>query len=109
MDTNESQEPTLDIQTLWDRWFVEYADILNGVPLVLPPLREINHRIPLIDKNKQYNYHLPRCPDTMKPQLMEKLRMYVDTGWWIPKAVSQATPLLCIPKKSGKLCTVVDC
>jgi hypothetical protein len=59
MDTNESQEPTLDIQTLWDRWFTEYADILNRVPPVLLPLREINHRIPLIDKNKQYNYHLP--------------------------------------------------
>ena len=109
MNTNESQEPTADIQRLRDRWFAEYADILNGVPSVLPPLREINHRIPLIDENKRYHYHLPRCPDAMKPQLMEKLRTYVDAGWWIPKAVPQAAPLLCIPKKSGKLRTVVDC
>ena len=27
----------------------------------------------------------------------------------MPKAVPQATPLLCIPKKTGKLRTVVDC
>ena len=45
----------------------------------------------------------------MKPQLMEKLRQYVDVGWWVPKAVPQATPLLCIPKKTGKLHMVVDC
>jgi hypothetical protein len=88
---------------------MKFADILNRVPLELPPLREINHKIPLIDNDKQYHYHLPRCPDTMKPQLMDKLRTYIDAGWWIPKTASQAAPLLCIPKKSGKLQTVVDC
>jgi len=88
---------------------VKYADILNGVPPELPPLREINHRIPLIDDGKRYYYHLPCCPDTMKPQLMEKMKQYVGAGWWIPKAVLQAAPLLCIPKKSGKLRMVVDC
>jgi len=45
----------------------------------------------------------------MKPQLMEKMKQDVGAGWWIPKAVPQAAPLLCIPKKSGKLRTVVDC
>jgi len=45
----------------------------------------------------------------MKPQLMEKMKQYVGVGWWIPKAVPQAAPLLCIPKKLGKLRTVVDC
>ena len=79
------------------------------MPSELPPLREINHHIPLMDDGKRYNYHLPRCPNAMKPQLMEKLRLYVDSGWWVPKAVPQAAPLLCIPKKTGKLRTVVDC
>jgi hypothetical protein len=40
---------------------------------------------------------------------MEKLWKYVDVEWWVPKSVPQATPLLCIPKKTGKLRTVVDC
>jgi len=88
---------------------VKFADIFGGVPSELPPLREINHRIPLMDNGKQYNYHLLRCPDAMKPQVMEKLQLYVDSGWWVPKAVPQAAPLLCIPKKTGKLRTVVDC
>ena len=113
IDTNAgsrgSQQEPNDFQRLREQWFTKYADIFNGVPLELPPLREINHRIPLIDDGKRYYYHLPRCPDAMKPQLMEKLRQYVGAGWWIPKAVPQAAPLLCIPKKSGKLRTVVDC
>jgi len=45
----------------------------------------------------------------MKLQLMEKMKQYMGAGWWILKAVPQAAPLLCIPKKSGKLRTVVDC
>jgi len=45
----------------------------------------------------------------MKLQLMEKLRQYTDTGWWTAKVVPQAAPLLCIPKKLGKLWTVIDC
>jgi hypothetical protein len=98
-----------DIPRLCEKWLDRYTDIINGVPLVLPPLRAINHRIPLISDSKRYHYHLPRCLDAMKPQLMEKLWQYINAGWWIPKTAPQAAPLLCIPKKSGKLCTVVDC
>ena len=106
---NNEEPNSIDIQKRHEHWYTKFADIFNGVPPGLPPLREINHRIPLIDEGKRYHYHLPCCPNAMKPQLMEKLRQYVDMGWWIPKAVPQAAPLLCIPKKTGKLCTVVDC
>ena len=108
-DTCSDQQVSVNFQTLCERWYTKFTDILNGVPLELPPLREINHKIPLIDNDKRYHYYLPRCPDAMKPQLMDKLRTYIDAGWWIPKTASQAAPLLCIPKKSGKLQTVVDC
>jgi len=104
-----SRESETKLQAVRERIFAKFADIFGGVPSELPPLREINHRIPLMDNGKRYYYHLPRCPDAMKPQLMDKLRQYVNSGWWIPKAVPQAAPLLCIPKKTGKLRTVVDC
>jgi hypothetical protein len=55
--------------------------MLSGAPSELLPLREINHRIPLIDEHKQYHYHLPQCPKAMKLQLMEKLQQYTDAGW----------------------------
>jgi len=40
---------------------------------------------------------------------MEELWQYTDVGWWTAKAVPQVAPLLCIPKKLGKLQTVIDC
>ncbi|KIK12982.1 hypothetical protein PISMIDRAFT_18316 [Pisolithus microcarpus 441] len=75
----------------------------------MPPLREVNHRIPLIDEGMRYTYHLPRCPDSLKPQLAEKIQLYTKAGWWERASVSQAAPMLCIPKKNGKIRTVVDC
>jgi hypothetical protein len=49
---------------------------MNGAPERLPPLREVNHKIPLIDESKRYKYHSPRCPDSLKPELMEKIARY---------------------------------
>jgi hypothetical protein len=40
---------------------------------------------------------------------MEKVSHYVTAGWWEEKKIPQASPLLCIPKKDGRLRTVVDC
>lgn len=97
-----------DAPQLRKQWFENYKDITNGVPEVLPPLREVNHRIPIIDSSKVYHYHLPRCPDAMKPALMEKLRRYNRAGWWKFKTAPQAAPMLCIAKKTGDLRTVFD-
>ena len=47
-----------DISQLREQWFHKYSDILGGAPPELPPLREVNHRIPLIDEGKRYTYHL---------------------------------------------------
>ena len=74
------QEPK-NIQTLYEQWFIKYADIVNSVLLELPPLRVVNHHIPLISDNKQYHYHLPCYLDAMKLQLMEKLQQY----WGSPR------------------------
>jgi hypothetical protein len=40
---------------------------------------------------------------------MEKIDRYLRAGWWEEKNVPHASPLLCIPKKDGRLRTVVDC
>ena len=82
---------------------------MGGAPPELPPLWEVNHRIPLIDEGKRYTYHLPRCPDSLWEQLSDKIRQYMGAGWWEMKSTPQAAPMLCIPKKNGKLRTVVDC
>ena len=96
-------ESVTHLQAICEHLFTKFTDIFGGVPPELPPLRQINHQIPLMEDGKQYYYHLPHCPDAMKLQLMDKLWQYIDSGWWIPKVVPQAAPLLCILKKMGKL------
>ncbi len=86
----------------------EYDDLLQPVPPGLPPFRVVNHSIPLIDEHKKYVYRLPKCPEALKPKLLEKIERYTKAGWWVPAQVDQAAPLMCIYKKDGGLRTVVD-
>ena len=97
------------IPRLRARWLEEISDITGPIPLVLPPFREVNHCIPLIDPSKQIKHRYSKCPDSLRPQLMDKIERYIAAGWWEEKNVPQASPLLCIPKKDGRLRTVVDC
>ncbi|KAG6897042.1 hypothetical protein C0995_010837 [Termitomyces sp. Mi166 len=89
-------------------WQQEFADIVNGTKEELPPWREVNHEINLIDEGKQYKYHLPRCLQALQEQLHEKTNRYFNAKWWEPQAATQAAPLLCIPKKDGTLQTALD-
>jgi hypothetical protein len=97
------------IPQLRERWLKEISDITGLIPLELPPFSEVNHRIPLIDPNKPIKHRYSKCPDLLHPLLMEKIDHYLAAGWWEEKNVPQASPLLCIPKKDGRLHMVVDC
>ncbi|KZT43950.1 hypothetical protein SISSUDRAFT_977532, partial [Sistotremastrum suecicum HHB10207 ss-3] len=85
-----------EVEQKTSEWIAEYPDVFGPVPLKLPPLREINHQIPLIDENKRYHYHLPRCPDVLKIELYEKIKKYTMANWWVPKQAGQAAPMLCV-------------
>ncbi|KAF8235350.1 hypothetical protein L208DRAFT_1257592, partial [Tricholoma matsutake] len=87
-----------DIPCLREEWKTSCQDILSGVPDTLPPLREINHHILLVDKQKRYNYHLPKCPDSMRKPLTEKISKYCKAGWWRPAQAEQAALMLIVPK-----------
>jgi len=97
-----------DIPTLTQQWCDSYQDILQGTPEELPPLREVNHKINLINPDHRYTYHLPRCPEAYREEFYMKLDRYTRAGWWEPRTASQAAPLVCVAKKNGKLRTVVD-
>jgi len=81
---------------------------MNGAPEWLPPLREVNHQILIIDEKKRYKYHALRCPDSLKNELSEKIVCYTCTKWWEPTQMEQAAPMLCIRRKSNTLRTVID-
>ena len=64
--------------------------------------------INLIDPNTKHTYRLLQCPTAMKDEFHTKLNRYVNARWWEPQTTSQAAPLRCVPKKDGKLRTVID-
>jgi hypothetical protein len=97
-----------DIPQLCEEWIKSNEDIMNGAPEWLPLLREVNHRIPIVDENRRYKYYSPRCSDSLKPKLIEKIAQYTHAGWWEPIQVDQAAPMLCVHKKTMALCTIVD-
>jgi len=55
--------------------------ILTGALAHLPPFQDVNHKIPIVNENKQYNYHLPRCPEALKAQLIDMIQTYKNAGW----------------------------
>ncbi|KZP17245.1 hypothetical protein FIBSPDRAFT_747388, partial [Athelia psychrophila] len=89
-----------DIPSLRDAWVDSAADILTGAPAHLPPLREVNHKMTLINEDMEYHYHLPKCPDSLKVTLLEKTEKHTDAGWWEAVNVPSAAPMMCIPKKA---------
>ncbi len=65
---------------------------------LLPPLRDINHTIPLIDENLIYPWRPARCPEVFRQQWNEKRDAYISTGRWKFTTSRNTVPLMCIPK-----------
>ncbi|KIJ32261.1 hypothetical protein M422DRAFT_131202, partial [Sphaerobolus stellatus SS14] len=87
-----------DIPVLREAWQNRYADTFGDIPLELPPFREVNHEIKLIDSLKVIQYRTPRCPESLKEQLIDKINKYVTAGWWRQMSTQQAVPMLCLAK-----------
>ena len=89
-----------------------FEDVFGPPPDELPPFREVNHRIPLIDPGLRYKYRLPKCPEAYMEKLQEKINFYVSAGKWVPMALDGETPapMMVIPKprNNNKIRTVID-
>jgi len=49
-----------DVTRLRQQWYNKFVDILEGTKEELPPLREVNHEINLMDPNKKYTFNRQR-------------------------------------------------
>jgi hypothetical protein len=56
-----------DFPRLREKWIKTCQESLSRGTDTMSPLRDINHKIPLKDEDKHYHYHMPRCPDALKP------------------------------------------
>jgi hypothetical protein len=72
----------------------------NKTPL--PPFRDINHTIPLIDESVKYPWRASRCPEALRQHWAEKRDNYLRTGRWKITSVGNTVPMLLIPKPRKK-------
>ena len=77
----------------------------------LPPFCDINHTIPLINKERTYQWRPSRCPEIFREQWTEKRNAYIKSGRWQITSARNTVPMLLIPKpgtKPPELWTVMD-
>lgn len=78
----------------------------------LPPLRAINHVIPLNDQHRVYSWRPSKCPEQLKPLWRTKRDDYLKTGRWEFRSGTNAVPMMMLkkPTKDGilRLRTVCD-
>src|SRR5260370_14494301 len=60
-------------------------------PETLPPFREVNHRINIINSKAQYMERHPTCPQALEGQLREKLTRYERVLW---RGLREPSPLI---------------
>ncbi|CAD6961547.1 unnamed protein product [Tilletia controversa] len=96
------------IDRLRSQWMDKRKDLWGPRKLKLPPFREINHSIPLIDENYRPFSRPGKCPEQFRQVYMEKINTYEKAGLWQRASVPAAMPMMPIPKKDNRIRTVVD-
>jgi hypothetical protein len=67
----------------------------------LPPLHEVNHRIPLIDPGKALPFWPSKCPEAFRSLWAEKQDHYLNAGRWRFATGANTAPMMFL-KKHGK-------
>ncbi|KAF7964564.1 hypothetical protein HWV62_5606, partial [Athelia sp. TMB] len=84
----------------WREELRQYAGPIckEAVETGLPPLRAINHTIPLINDGVVYKQRPSRCPEMLRPIWNEKRDAYLKTGRWEFRSGVNAVPMLMLRK-----------
>lgn len=64
----------------------------------LPPLREINHQIPLKDTSATIPWRSSRCPEALRGLWAQKRDAYLKTGRWRMSNARNTSPMLLLTK-----------
>jgi hypothetical protein len=90
------------------KWVDKIQDLFMPEIPTLPPLRLINHKIPLKNPNLRTIHRAPKCPELLRDEFWQKFDRYVKAGWWVHMMLPSSVPLLIVFKKSGAIRTVID-
>lgn len=64
----------------------------------LPPLRAVNHTIPLKDPSKVYSWRPSKCPDAHRSSWIEKRDAYLKSGRWKMTSARNTSPMMLLTK-----------
>lgn len=67
----------------------------------LPPLRKMNHEIPIIDPLKSYPFRPSRCPEAFRSLWTAKRDVYLKSGRWCYATSANAAPLMFLKKHTA--------
>ena len=94
--------------SLWKEWLKRIKDLMILEELKLPPLRTVNHDIPLINENLRIHHRPSKCPEPLLGKLKEKVDRYLKAGLWKCTTLPLSTPMMIVIKKDGNISTVID-
>ncbi|GAA5883412.1 hypothetical protein JCM1840_000196 [Sporobolomyces johnsonii] len=88
------EEARAELADLLKRFEDVFVDELPGPP----PLRPINHPIPLKDVEAKIRPRAIRIPGRYAAQWSAHLRKFVESGFWSPAALDSACAMFAVPK-----------
>src|SRR5690606_34325901 len=108
--TSTSIPPTITTKTFSKEKIWEQFPALSPAtkPNVLPPLRKINHDIPIKDPNAKLPTHRIPIPIAYYSHLKEKLNKDLAVGRIQQSKSQYASPMFCVPKKDKTPRFVID-
>ena len=104
--------PTKAEKEHFEAWVKKTFDdvfITDDDRLPMPPKRDVEHEIPLIDKSDPPRpKRVYKVPDKLMEQWDDLHDKHVEAGLWKPTSSRNADPMMPVVKKDGKLRPVVD-
>lgn len=78
----------------------EFSDILVSElpPDQRPPFQPVNHLIPAIDPDHKVRPKVLPIPSKYRDQFAPHANKFVESGWWLPRALESACALFAVPK-----------
>lgn len=96
------------------KWHPVISNILNNYVVVLnepkelPPIRQFDHHIPLIDETQPVNVHPYRYTHFQKEKIERQVKEMLDKGLIQPNSSPFSSPILSVKKKDGSWCFCTD-
>ncbi|KAF9258020.1 hypothetical protein L218DRAFT_878056, partial [Marasmius fiardii PR-910] len=88
-----------NIEHIRQQLLTEISDLCHlEDDIELPPLRAINHEIPIIDPSRKYLYRPSKVLEALRPLWNMKRNTYLQSGRWKVSSGSSSCPLFIVPK-----------